>query len=129
MASRLKDKGREYQAIHKQVRSSRGLAALQKCVDCTGDASEWSWIHDTDPSDVASYEPRCASCHRLYDLAGVPREASLGLKNAAKLDIGDIPEIRKMISAGQKQVDIAYIYGVDKGVISKIARGIIWKDA
>lgn len=119
----------EYRAMHSLVRKERGIATLQQCVSCTNTAREWSWIHNSDPLDVMNYRPMCNSCHKKYDIALVDTSKWKSLKNAAKLDKEDIPEIRQMVASGRSQADVAYVFGVDKGVISKIIRGLIWKDA
>ena len=54
-------------AIHKRLRRIKGSAWYYDCVDCGAEAEHWSWIHDTDPTDIHNYEPRCVSCHQKYD--------------------------------------------------------------
>lgn len=76
-----------YAVVHYRLRFARGRAADQACVDCEGQAREWSLTHDAvgrrqlvgvpagearkegtwvsdNPMD---YEPRCIRCHRSYD--------------------------------------------------------------
>ena len=72
-----------YAAIHDRVRNSKGIARACKCVDCDGQAHEWSY-DGNDPNEtigptgrggyvvaysqhVEHYEPRCRRCHRRRD--------------------------------------------------------------
>lgn len=57
----------DYLANHKRVRRERGKAKLQDCVDCGKRALDWSYVHDSDPSDVNNYQARCRGCHIAYD--------------------------------------------------------------
>lgn len=52
---------------HERVVRARGRAAEHKCVDCGGDAKDWSQIHDTCGECIEDYEPRCRRCHQKYD--------------------------------------------------------------
>lgn len=74
-----------YAGAHLQVRRLHGNANQHQCVDCGGQASEWSYRGGdpdeltTDPSvrrehpglrysaDPDYYEPRCKPCHRSMD--------------------------------------------------------------
>lgn len=68
-------------AIHKRLDRERGKASRIACVDCGGPAREWSY-DNADPDqlvdakkgcayslDLSHYEPRCTSCHRIFDIA------------------------------------------------------------
>lgn len=67
-----------YGAAHKRVRTRHGAASLHACIDCGGQAAQWSYNH-TDPSersdakgrrfspDSDHYSPRCVPCHRAFD--------------------------------------------------------------
>lgn len=73
----------DYAAAHGRVRRARGPASRYSCVDCGRNASHWSYDH-ADPDErhstaprtegtafslkVDHYEPRCVSCHKLFDL-------------------------------------------------------------
>lgn len=68
-----------YNAAHLRVRAALGSASFQRCIDCDGQAKQWSYTH-TDPNELASdlgpysasaafYVPRCVSCHKRFDLA------------------------------------------------------------
>lgn len=68
-----------YIGMHARLRYKRGPARDYACVDCGGDARHWSYKYG-DPDEKVSprgtpystnmdyYEPRCSSCHRIYDL-------------------------------------------------------------
>lgn len=58
---------RTYAINHGRVRSNLGNAKLYHCVDCNGDAYEWSQTHGTDGSSDGHFLPRCRSCHSKYD--------------------------------------------------------------
>jgi hypothetical protein len=70
-----------YSAAHMRVRAAQGSASAYPCVDCQGEAQQWSYDHadqnekqsdfgaySTDPQH---YEARCTSCHKLFDLAHI----------------------------------------------------------
>lgn len=74
-----------YRSMHHKVERQRGSASDLQCVDCGGAAEDWSYsrsgyrevtsIKGVPYSlDPAEYDPRCRSCHRRYDEAGVHRE-------------------------------------------------------
>lgn len=67
-----------YVPTHKWVARHRGKAARHSCVDCGGQAAEWSYItgHPLEQIDsqgrrfaraLDAYQPRCVRCHRLHD--------------------------------------------------------------
>lgn len=77
-----------YRPMHRKVDRLRGSAKDHACVDCSGVAEEWSYTDSgycqaaderadgslvTYSLDPAEYEPRCRSCHRKFDGAGVDR--------------------------------------------------------
>lgn len=78
----LKGAAPTFTAIHKRLSRTRGPASQQVCVDCGGEAREWSYdgLDDDqliDPAhnsayslDLAHYVARCVSCHRRFDNAG-----------------------------------------------------------
>jgi hypothetical protein len=66
-----------YIGMHARIRREQGSAAARLCVDCGNQAREWSYDH-ADPderqskdgpysADMRRYEPRCKSCHALFD--------------------------------------------------------------
>jgi hypothetical protein len=70
-----------YNQMHRRVRVARGSATVQACVDCGGQAAEWSYnnsgIDEVEGQnmtvlckyslDANQYDPRCRSCHRTFD--------------------------------------------------------------
>lgn len=80
----LKGLAPTWAAIHKRLARTRGSAERFSCVDCGGIAQEWSY-DGSDPDeligrsgksnvsyslDLNHYQPRCISCHRIFDGAG-----------------------------------------------------------
>jgi len=68
-----------YYGLHVRLRAALGPASAQRCVDCAGQAHHWSYDH-CDPAerqaregayspDLSHYQPRCRSCHKVFDLA------------------------------------------------------------
>ena len=49
------------------------------------------------------------------------------LNHIAKLSEEKIREIRKHLSKGMKQYEVAKLFGVTKGLISQVHRRLIWK--
>lgn len=72
---------REYLQIHGEVRCKRGKADTHNCIDCGKPAKDWSHKHNTDPQNIMNYDPRCRSCHNLYD--GPRGGAPIGNKNSS----------------------------------------------
>lgn len=86
--------------IHKRLMAKRGRAAEYPCVDCGKTAREWSYNGKDENEivaedhgwvlawslDLANYDPRCVSCHRLYDNAA---RIGRGLRNT--LTITELP--------------------------------------
>jgi len=83
-------------AIHKRLMRKRGKAAEFECVDCGRQAIEWSY-NNRDPHevvaedhgwvlawslDIDNYDPRCRSCHRLFDNAARIQRAPAGTTTA-----------------------------------------------
>lgn len=68
-----------YNTAHQRVRTQRGSASRHICVDCGAQAQHWSVDRGVDllrrsgngpySLDTADYDPRCVSCHKLYDLS------------------------------------------------------------
>lgn len=73
-----------YRGSHDRMRHLSGSAKLHTCMDCGKPAQQWSYNHK-DPHELLEYglsagllpysldhtyyEPRCISCHKLFDLA------------------------------------------------------------
>lgn len=70
-----------YRAMHHRVSKMLGSAREQSCVDCGGQAAEWSY-DNSDPDEITGmsgdsqvaysldqsrYQPRCIPCHRAFD--------------------------------------------------------------
>lgn len=77
----MRVKSPEYQRAHRALRKERGRAGEHSCVDCSGQASEWSYDGITGFSwDFRRYDPRCRPCHLAYDglnEVGYPRRRAL----------------------------------------------------
>ena len=71
----------KYKAAHARVWVDKGKASTHDCVDCGGQAYHWSYTHG-DPDELYAatgqpyslssnnYEPRCRSCHAIFDSMG-----------------------------------------------------------
>lgn len=74
----------QYATIHTRLRRERGPARVYRCVDCGGQAEQWSY-DGLDPDervqhyrgqerkfsvDLGHYHPRCVGCHMSYDRFG-----------------------------------------------------------
>lgn len=66
-----------YDRVHYQLARARGRAREHACIDCGKPAREWSY-RGGDPNeqvefgrpfslDIWYYDPRCRSCHLVYD--------------------------------------------------------------
>jgi len=111
-----------YGSLHDRVEAARGKATEYSCVDCGGQAEEWSRIHDRDGKSVWDYEPRCVRHHQAYDIESCPRGESQG---AAKLTVERVRGIKSSI--GATGVELARIHNVSPNVISRIRRQETWK--
>jgi hypothetical protein len=81
-------RGREwatYHQMHRRIQKALGKASQQSCVDCGGQAREWSYngsgvketkgfgtgvsanILMTYSLDINQYDPRCRKCHFAFD--------------------------------------------------------------
>ncbi|HYV78133.1 MAG TPA: hypothetical protein VE979_08410 [Streptosporangiaceae bacterium] len=69
------------------MKKARGPASDYRCIDCGGQAEDWSTA-DRSSNDVrVRFQPRCRKCHRRYDGAigeGSPR-AKLTAEKVRKL--------------------------------------------
>lgn len=76
----------KYATAHQRVYAAKGPASAHACVDCGAQAAEWSYMYgcpremvtddnDGSPNGLAYspdpdfYAPRCAPCHRKFDLS------------------------------------------------------------
>lgn len=67
-----------YNEVHSAIIAQRGDARLQRCIDCGGQARQWSYGY-RDPNelrsetgarfsaDPAQYDARCIKCHQQFD--------------------------------------------------------------
>ncbi len=75
----MNGQGIGYSGAHRRVTAQRGHANTHRCSDCGQPARHWSYDH-TDPDEQRTqngwpysvdpwhYSPRCASCHKRFDL-------------------------------------------------------------
>lgn len=73
-----------YSAAHRRVYRERGSASQHRCIDCEGEAAQWSYTKDCTDERVGEagngqeapycpgghaecYVPRCVTCHWIYD--------------------------------------------------------------
>jgi hypothetical protein len=53
---------------HERLPKARGRASDHSCIDCGGQAAEWSYREPTGYSaDPFDYDPRCRLCHERHD--------------------------------------------------------------
>lgn len=69
------------QRQHGKLKRARGKASDYKCIDCENKAQDWSQRHDTSGDNIDEYDPRCRSCHLIYDEPVVNRTRNLKRKN------------------------------------------------
>jgi hypothetical protein len=77
----------DYMANHRRVHKERGRAADQRCVVSDAGfhlAKEWAYIHDTDPTDPANYQPMCHVHHQVYDARWNAEERAKVAESVAK---------------------------------------------
>lgn len=70
-----------YSGAHRRVEKAKGKATDHDCVDCSGQAKQWSYDHG-DPDELHEvyreyelpysldpdrYDPRCFECHKNFD--------------------------------------------------------------
>lgn len=119
-----------YRAVHWRLKQFRGPARDYLCVDCPGQAEEWSYVgplentYSTNPDD---YQPRCRRCHRKLDI-GPGREVSAYRRRGeshpdARLMATDVAAIRAAVAAGESQSAVARRYGVTRQYVWDIKEG------
>ena len=122
--------GKGYAWAHKLVQREKGPARDYGCADCDGQATEWSY-DGLDSDELVEpeagmryslnpdhYQPRCHGCHTVFD-------GHFGEGNGrAKLTDAQCREIRTSLSAGATQQELADLFGVSQGHISRIKRGL-----
>ena len=107
---------------HKRVGQVRGKASNYFCVDCGKVADDWSQTHGTSGYDPQDYEPRCTPCHRAYDRETIARGERNGYSKLTESIVRDIRSAKGISGA-----ELARIYGVHPGTISKIRLGQSWQ--
>lgn len=111
-------------AMHQRVRRAKGRAADHACVDCGGQAAQWSYDHlDTDERPgikgpyslgLDHYVPRCVRCHKRFDLPyvrGRSRQAG---------PVIDPDAVRRLHAAGVSVREMSRIFGASHYRLSVI---------
>jgi hypothetical protein len=95
-----------YDVWHNRVKKARGRASDYRCIDCGGQAEDWSTA-DPSSNDVwVRFQPRCRKCHRRYDGAigeGSPR---------AKLTAEKVRRLRARRADGLTYRQLAGEFGI-----------------
>ena len=92
--------------LHHRVTKARGPADNYPCVDCGGNAEDWSTADSSSDDVWVRFQPRCRKCHRCYDGAvgeGNPR---------AKLTAGKVRELRPRRADGLTYRQLADEFGI-----------------
>lgn len=74
----VSDDALTYRAAHKRLDRVRGKASSHACVDCGGQAAQWSYVGGQPDerrspkgfpysANPEAYVPRCVSCHKRLD--------------------------------------------------------------
>jgi hypothetical protein len=103
-----------YAARHGHLRRERGRASYHHCVDCGGDAQDWSQIHGTTGLEPTDYEPRCRKCHAVYDT-----------ELRSVLTRARVRAIRA--SVGATRAELAKLHGVSQSTIQSVLDHKTWK--
>lgn len=105
-----------YQSRHEAVWAARGKASDQKCVDCGERADHWSQIRGTTGFDVSEYDPRCVSCHFIYDDIGAKisrAKAGVPLSESHRENIRQAMQNNPKVQAKtEKQIEAARRVGL-----------------
>lgn len=88
-----------YNGMHRKLKEKRGRAAEYDCVDCGGQAKDWSlkaglkFLKQCNvgvdkgrvfSSDIWSYEPRCRRCHARHDSKEKLAKADYGVNKRVR---------------------------------------------
>ena len=95
-----------YDVWHNRVKKARGPANDYRCIDCGGQAEDWSTVDPSSDHVWVRFQPRCRKCHRRYDGAvgeGSPR---------AKLTAGKVRELRALRADGLTYRQLADEFGI-----------------
>lgn len=102
----LRAESPSYDVWHKSVKKARGPASDYRCVDCDGQAEDWSTADSASEDVRVRFQPRCRKCHRYYDGAvgeGNPR---------AKLTSDKVRQLRARRSDGLTYRQLAAEFGI-----------------
>lgn len=109
-----------YSGAHKRNIKLMGHPSKYNCVDCEDKATVWSQVHGTQGQELKDYRPRCRSCHYQYDHSNVINS------HRRKLIADDVIEIRKMLTSGHNQREVAEVFGISKSMVSHIHNRTAW---
>jgi hypothetical protein len=66
-----------YTTVHSRLKSERGAASAQDCVECGSQAEDWAYTYGCDnemksdfgpySTDMDQYQPMCRPCHKKFD--------------------------------------------------------------
>lgn len=66
-----------YTTVHSRLRSQRGKASQQVCVECSAVAEDWAYMYGCPndkqskfgpySTDLSQYQPMCRPCHKVFD--------------------------------------------------------------
>jgi len=124
--------GTSYRAVLAQLRASRGAPDAQRCAECGGAGSVWSYDgadpdERTEPGrgrryslDPARYRPRCRFCHRrAYLDAAAPLEVPPARRAAPSLDVD---RAVRLYTAGATAAGIAGLLHVSPQAVLRALR-------
>jgi len=102
----LRTESPSYDVWHNRVKTARGPASDYRCIDCSGQAEDWSTADPSSDDVWVRFQPRCRKCHRRYDGAvgeGSPR---------AKLTAGNVRRLRARRADGLTYQQLADEFGI-----------------
>jgi hypothetical protein len=102
----LRAESPSYDVWHNRVKKARGPASDYHCIDCSGQAEDWSTADPSSDDVWVRFQPRCRKCHRRYDGAvgeGSPR---------AKLTAGNVRKLRARRADGLTYQQLADEFGI-----------------
>lgn len=101
-------------AVHQRLYRARGKASEYPCVDCGLQARDWSQVKNTEGYSIDDFEPRCRSCHTIYDgKSKFTRDQALG--------------IRQRIENGECVIHLAREFKVCNRTIMEIRDGVSYR--
>jgi hypothetical protein len=102
----LRAKSPSYDVWHNRVKKARGSASDHRCVDCGGQAEDWSTTDSASDDVRVRFQPRCRKCHRCYD--GVVGEGN----PRAKLTAEKVRQLRARRADGLTYRQLAVEFGI-----------------